>query len=790
MLRRSPAFALTAVLTLGLGIGANTAIFSVANGVLIRPLPYPSADRLAMVWMDNSRIGLREDWHSFPAYTEYREQNATFDDLAIFNNAARTLTGDGDPDRLIGAHSSANLFDVLGVRPIRGRTFTPDEDRAGASAVVVLSHGLWQRRFGGREDVVGRSIQLSGRATEVIGIMPEGFAFPNRDTAFWVPTGASDQQRTARGSLWLLMVGRLKAGVPLERAQADLARLNAAMVERFPAERGYGVFVAGYHDSLVGRVRPAIRVLIGAVACVLLIACTNVANLLLARASVRERELAVRAAIGAGRTRLVRQLLTESAIIGLAGGVVGLGLAWAGLSALVAVAPPDLPRLDAIGIDWRVLTATALLSIGTGFLFGLAPALQLSRTDPGQTMKEGARGSSALGRSLRRGLVVVEVALAVVLLVGAGLMLRSFERLQQVDLGFRPDHLLTARVSLWGERYRQAPAVVDFFEQAIARTEALPGVTGAAGTGTVFLSATPNSTNFSIEGRPEFPPEARVEVPVDAITPNYFRVMEIPLERGRVFDARDVAGAERAVIINGTMARTFWPGEDPVGRRIKYGLLAGQAPWMTIVGVVADTRRTGYDSPVRPETYLPFAQSPNSSLLLVVRTTGDPEAAAPGLRSAVRAIDPGIPVHGARALDSVLVDMTAQRRLNTLLLTVFGLVAAILAAVGIYGVIAYSVEQRTRELGVRVALGARPLGIVGLIVKEGLVLASAGLAIGLVAAFALSESMTSLLYGVSATDPATFAAIAAIAVMTATLASLLPALRAIRVDPVGALRAE
>jgi putative ABC transport system permease protein len=790
MLRRSPAFTVTAVFTLALGIGANSAIFSVASGVLLRPLPYPAPGELAMVWMDNARINLREDWHSFPDYLDYRGQNTTFADMAIFNGTSRTFSGEGDPERVVGAHSSSNLFHVLGVRAARGRTYTADEDKAGANSVVVLSHALWQRRYGGRDDAIGRTVLMNGRSMQIIGVMPEGFAFPTRETLFWVPTGATEQQRTSRGSLWLQVIGRMKPGVSIERAQADLERVSAALLQQFPGRKGYGVNVAGYREQIVGRIRPAILVLLGAVACVLLIACTNVANLLLARASVRERELALRAAIGAGRGRLVRQLLTESMLIGVVGGAVGIGLAWAGLSALLAVAPRDLPRLDAIGMDWRVLLFTLGLSLATGVAFGLAPALQLARTDPGQTMKEGARGSSPLGRSLRRGLVVVEIALAVVLLVGAGLMLRSFDRLRQVDLGFKPERVLTARVALWGEKYREPSSRIEFFRQVIERTESQPGVEGAAGIGTVFLTATPNSTNFAIEGRPDFRDEERVEVPVDAIMPNYFRVMGIALRQGRFFDERDAAGAPETVIINETMSRKFWPQGDALGKRIKYGSLNSQGPWMTIVGVVADTRRTGYDAVVRPETYLPHAQSPDSALLLVVRTAGDPAAFAPTLRALVKAIDPGIAVQLPMPIDALLVDMTAQRRLNTLLLTIFGAVAALLAAVGIYGVIAYSVEQRMRELGVRVALGAPAVRILRLIVSEVLTLALAGLVVGLGASLALSRSMASLLYDVSATDPATFAAIALVAILTALLASMIPALRAVRLDPVKALRAE
>jgi putative ABC transport system permease protein len=809
-LRRNPGFTVAALLTLALGIGANSAIFSVASGVLLRPLPYPDPNRLAMVWMTNSRINLLEDWHSFPNYWDYRAQNTTFDDLAVFNGTSRTLTDEGDPDRLIGAHSSAHLFDILGVRPIRGRVYAEAEDRPGANRVVVLSHGLWQRRFGGRDDAIGKRIQLSGVSTEIIGVMPGGFAFPTRETEFWIPTAPSDGNRQNRGSLWLQVIGRVKTGVTVAQAQADLERVNAGILERFPGQKGYGIYVRNYRDQIVGDVRPAILVLVGAVGFVLLIACTNVANLLLSRSATRERELALRAAIGAGRGRLVRQLLTESVLLGTIGGAAGLGLAWIGLHAILGSAPPDLPRLDAIALDGRVLAFTVVLSLVTGLLFGLVPALQLARTNPGETLKDAARGSSGLGRSLRRGLVALEMALAVVLLVGAGLMLRSFEQLQRVDLGFRSDHLFTARVGLWGPRYQPAQARVDFFAQLMDRIAAQPGVTGAAGVGTVFLSETPNSTNFSIEGRGDFPPEQAVEVPVDSVTPDYFRVMNIPLRRGRLFDARDrrdfpppapppTPGAPAAapvppppfdavVIINETMAKMFWKDEDPLGRRIKYGQQNSQGPWMTIVGVVADTRRTGYDAVVRPETYLPHAQSPDSGLTLVIRTQSDPAAFLPALRGVVRGIDSGMAVQGGRTIEDQLVEMTAQRRLNTLLLTVFGISAALLAAVGIYGVIAYSVQQRTRELSVRMALGASARGIIGLVLKEGLSTSLLGLAIGLAAAFALSRSMASMLYDVPPGDPVTFASIAGIAALVALFANLVPALRAIRVDPVQALR--
>jgi putative ABC transport system permease protein len=790
LLRRRPGFTTVAVVTLALGIGAGTAIFSVVSVVLLRPLPYPNADRLAMVWMTNARIDLDEDWHSYLNVQDYRDGSTTFDAIAVFNRRTATLAGGGEPERLIGAHASANLFDVLGVRPALGRVFTAAENEAGNDLVVVLSHGLWQRRFGGRDDVLEQTVELSGQIRRIIGVMPDGFSFPETDTAFWVPTSITESHRSVRSPIWLQAIGRLKPGVSVEQAQADLARVNAGILERSPDQKGYGVNVVGYHDQIVGSVRPAVLVLSGAVAFVLLIACANVANLLLARASTRVRELAVRAAIGAGRGRIVRQLLTESVVLASLGGLAGVGLAWLLLEVLVDLAPAGLPRMDAVAIDGRVLAVSAVMSIVTGVLFGLAPALQAVGLAPAASLSEGGRGATGTGGRLRAALVAGEVALAVMLLVGAGLMVKSFVRLQQVDLGFDAGGVLTARVTVSGERYQQAATIGEFFDEVIRRVQADPAIEGAAGIGTVLLDATPNSTNFSIEGRPDFAPEDRVEVPIDSITPNYFDVMRVPLLRGRFFDARDAREAPPAVIINQTFARMYWPDGDPVGRRIKYGRLASSNPWMTIVGVVADTRRTGYDAAVRPETYLPLAQYTTASLQMVVRTSGDPAAAAPVLRSAVRAVDPQVPLWQVGPLEDQLRELTAQRRFNTVLLSAFGLVATVLAAIGIYGLLAWSVEARTRELGVRVALGASTRGILALVLRQALVLCSAGLAIGLAGALALSRSLTSLLYDVSAADPATFVAITIATGLVALVACLVPAIRAVRVDPIRAIRTE
>jgi putative ABC transport system permease protein len=785
----APAFALIAIVTLALGIGANTAIFSVAAGILLRPLPYPNADRLAMVWMDNSRIKLREDWHSYPNYVDYRSRNSTFDNMAAFNRRYLTLTGSGEPERLSGAHSSASLFEVLGVQPMLGRTYSREEDQGGAM-VVVLSHRLWQRRFGAERDVVGRTIMLNGASRQVIGVMPEHFGFPSIDTELWVPSPASKELRESRSSIWVQVIGRRKPGVTVLQAQSDLARINVDIVRTFPNQKGYGVIVEDYREQIVGRIRPVLIALLGAVGFVLLIACTNVANLLLARASAREREVALRAALGAGHVRIARQLLTESLLLGVLGGAAGLGLGWVGVNALVAAAPENLPRLADIAIDGRVLAFTSGIALLTGLLFGLVPAFQLARTDPVHTLKEGGRSATGLGRALRRGLVVVEVALAVVLLVGAGLMIRSLVRMQRLDLGLRTDHVLSARVSLSGDRYREDAPAAEFARRLVERAATLAGATSAATIGTVFISATPNSTNFSIEGRPDFKPEERVEVPVDSITPDYFRVLEIPLREGRFFDQRDSANAPRAVIVNETMARMFWPGESPIGHRIKYGLLSSQGQWMTVVGVVADTRRTGYEAAVRPETYLPQAQSPDTGLALLVRATGEPMALVSSLRAVLREIDPLVPLESVHQLDTEVDEMTAGRRLNTTLFVVFAVIAAILAAVGIYGVVAASVERRTRELGVRLALGATGGSILRMVLVEGLGLVGVGLAAGMVASLALSGAMARLLYEVQPTDAATLTSIGALTVIVAFFACLVPAIRAVRVDPMTVLRAE
>jgi putative ABC transport system permease protein len=792
LMRRQPVFSLIALLTIALGIGATSTIFGVANGVLLKPLPYPNADRLAMVWMNNTRMGLKEDWHSIPNIQDYRAANRTFEAIAVFRNRNSSISGTGDAQMVAGASNSANLFAVLGVQPRLGRVFNEKEDQPQQDGVIVLSHKLWMRAFAGDEHAIGRSLVLNGRSRQVIGVMPEGFAFPLPTTEFWVPLAPSEQLRTARSSLWLMSIGRMKPGITVAQAQADLEPINADIIRRFPGQDGYGIYVAGYHDGLVARTRPAIIALLGAVAFLLLIACVNVANLLLSRASVREREVALRTAIGAGRLRLIRQLLTESAVLALVGGLAGVGLAWLGMRTLVAIAPPELPRLADITLDARVIAFTFGIALLTGLVFGLVPALQISRTGLSQALKEGGRSaSSGVGRVVRRTLVVVQVALALVLLTGAGLMVQSFLRLQRVDIGFDPARVLTLQVTLSGNAYRQPAAVNDFFMRTVEQVRALPGVDGASLISTLFLSSTPNSTNFSIEGRPPFTAAESVEVPFDSVAPGYFATMGIPVKSGREFTASDTAQAPAVAIINESMAKRFWPGESPIGRRFMYGgPPTPNAPWLTIVGVVGDTRRVGYDAPIRPETYVPMAQSPSPGMMMVVRSASDPAALASSIRGVVASIDRSQPVHHVATVEQLLGNLTAERRLNTLLFALFAIVAALLAAAGIYGVIAYSVEQRTRELGVRLALGARRSEVFTLVLKEGLILALIGVVAGVTAAFGATQVMRSLLYDTSATDPATYALMAVFALLVAVIACLVPALRATRVDPLTALRAD
>jgi putative ABC transport system permease protein len=792
VLLKRPAFTAIIVLALAIGIGANTAIFSVINAILLRPLPYKNPDRISMIWLDNKKLGVDQDWHSYPNYMDYKEQNQSFEDMAAFNDRSFNLTGAGEPVRVTGVWATASMFPVMGVEPALGRAFAVEEEEPGKDLVVVISNGLWQRLFGADRDVVGRPINLNGVDRTIIGVMPPGFSFPEKETEIWVPLALSPQRKQARGAFSLKAVGRLKPGVTIEQARADMGAIATRLQEQYPNMAGYGVNLVPLHEQVTGKVRPALLVLLVAVAFVLLIACANVANLLLARAAVREREMAIRAALGARRSRIVRQLLTESVVLAILGGVAGLLIATWGLDVLIALSPPDTPRLEQVGVDVRVMAFTLGVSLLTGLVFGLVPALESSKPDMNESLKEGGRGSTGgrRGSRVRNLLVVSEIALSLVLLICAGLMIRSFVRLQAFDLGFNPNNLITMHVQLPGSKYRNEQQAVDFFQRLFKRLESAPGVQAAGGISSIFLSDTPNSTTFTIEGRPPQPDAERVEVPVDGVTSNYFRVMGIPLLKGREFDDRDVIGSTPVAIINETFARRFFADEDPVGKRFVYGNPDPRNPWITIVGVVADTRRTGFEKAVRPETFLPQYQNPDTALTIVARTASDPAGFANTLRGEVWAVDKDQAVYDIKTMDQTLSEMTSRRRFTMTLLGVLAGAALILAAMGIYGVISYSVTQRTHEIGIRLAMGAQTSDVLRLIVGQAARLAFEGVSVGLVASFSLTRFMSSLLYGVSATDPLTFAAISLVLTGVALGASYVPARRAMRVDPIVALRYE
>jgi len=781
-------------LALALGLGANTAIFSVVKAVLLNPLPYPDSGRLVWVRESNPGGDIPDEPASEPNFNDWRTQSRSFEGLAAFANTALTMTGEGEPERVPGVAASANFFQVLGVAPALGRGFMPEEEAAGKNRVVVISDGLWRRSFGASPKALGQTLTLNGNPYTVVGVAPPDFKNPvrgQRPPEMWVPLAFNfDQSR--RRSDYLSVVGRLKEGAAVEQASADLSGIAARLAQEYPATNaGWGVTVVPLHERVVGDVRPALWILMGVVGFLLLIACANVANLLLARAAVRRQEIAVRSALGARRGRLVRQLLTESLLLSFAGGGLGLLLAAWGVELLVALSPGNIPRLDEAGLDARVLLFTFAVAVVTGGLFGLLPALSASKTDLAESLKEGGSRGSTAGqgaRRLRNSLVVSEIAIAVVLLAGAGLMVRSFQSIQAVDPGFRPERVLTFDLSLPAARYKEDAQLTGFYDQLGARAAALPGVERAAVTSALPLSGG-DILSFVIEGRPELPPEKVQDAEYSTVSPEYFDVMGIRLVSGEKFTERDRAGAPAVTLISETMARKYWPGEDPVGKRINLGDPA-RSPWRTVVGVVKDIRREALDKEPYPQMYSPIAQFPRRGLSVVARASGDPLGLVPAVRRELAGLDKDLPLSNVRTMEQVLAESVARRRFQMLLIAAFAGIGLLLAAVGIYGVISYSVAQRRHEIGVRMALGARAPDILRLVVGQGLGLALAGVGVGLLAAFALTRVMSSLLYGVSATDPVTFACVSLALLGVALLACLIPARRATKVDPMVALRYE
>jgi putative ABC transport system permease protein len=795
-LRKRPLFTAVAVLTLALGIGANAAIFSVVSGVLLRPLPYPDPDRLMMLWTYNPRQGFDKDVGTYPNFEDWRRQNTTFERMAAYTGASFTLTGAGDPAQIRGAIVTPGFFETLGTPVMLGRVFDDREAVAGGERTVILGHGLWTRRFGSDRLIVGRTISLNGVPHEVLGVMPQAFAHPE-DADLWTPLARSErfgQLMQARGSYWLTVIGRLKPGVARASAQAEMDTIAAGLERQYPVNAGIGVRLVPLHDEIVGDVRQPLLILGGAVCFVLLIACANVANLLLTRAASRQKELAIRAALGAGRGRLIRQMLTESLVLALAGGGAGLLLSAWGVDVLQAMAPPNVPRLSSIRIDMTVVLYTIVAAVATGLVFGIAPAFQGAATAAGEALKEGGRAGSegARGRRLRSVVAMIEIAVALVLLVGAGLLVRSFANMNRVDLGFDPRNVLALRLELPSARYREDAKITAFYDELASRLASLPGVQ-AVGLGTsVLLPALPNSATLSVEGRPPIDRSVpNLPVPYDSVTPAYFRALGIPLVRGRPFTDADRAGVLPVVIVNDAFVRRFFPNEDPLGKRVTFGNPTDTQPqWLTIVGVVGSTRRGGVDRAPWAELYYPIQQAPDRRMYALIRTSGDPTAITGAAQAQVWSIDSDQPISSVRTVEAVLARSQANRRFTTLLLGLFAVVALALAAIGIYGVMAYSMAQRTQEIGIRVALGAARRDVLRMVVSEGLKIAVVGLTLGLAGAFALTRFMGGLLFGVGAHDPLTFVALAFALLVVAALASFIPARRAMHVDPVVALRAE
>ncbi|HEV2147293.1 MAG TPA: ABC transporter permease [Longimicrobiaceae bacterium] len=800
-LLRSPGFTLVAVLTLALGIGATTAIYTVVDTVLLRPLGVADPDRLVVLRERNrgdETSPLRQGGTVSPAnFFDWEAQARSFSSLAYFTQWPLNLTGDGEPQEVQVQAASADLFSTLGVRPMLGRTFRPEEDDPegegiGFGGVAVLSHRLWQSRYGGDPDVLGKTIRVADLPLEVVGVMGPDFRMLGHRPDLWMPLAIQPGNRTDMGR-FLTAVGRLKPGIPLERAEEEMGAIARRLEEAYPDQNtGMGVTLMPAREQVVGEVRPALLVLLAAVGMLLLIACTNVANLLLGRATARRQEIAVRLSLGATRARLVRQLLTESLVLSAVGGAIGLAAAALGTRVLVRSLPESvqLPQMEAVAVDARVLAFALGVTLLTGILFGLAPALVSSRTDLQGSLRDGGRGSTG-GRApmrLRGALVVAEVALALMLLVGAGLLLRSFQKLQAVDTGMNPAGVLTLRMSLGSEAYGSADAQRGFLARLLPALEALPGVQAVGTTSHLPLTEEGKMGHNAFRADRPRPVQGRAtSVDFRVAGGDYFRAQGVRLVRGRTFGPRDDPGAPTVFVINESLARTLFPGEDPVGKRLAYPWFEGDVEG-EIVGVVEDVRETSVAAEPAPALYRAFAQMPDADLVVMIRTAGDPLALAGAAREAIRRLDPDLPVASVRTMASVVAGATARPRLSSYLLGGFAAVALLMAAIGLYGVIAYGVAQRRGEIGVRVALGADRAAILGLIVRQGMALTAAGLAVGLIGALALSRLLRSLLYGVTTTDAATFLAVPLVLAAVALLASYLPASRAARTDPATALR--
>ena len=798
VLLKSPGFSIVAVLALMLGIGANSAIFSVVNTILLKPLAYKDPEQLVAINHSYPKIDLKASV-SAPGYMYYREHAQSFSSIAALDGWQVNVTGDAEPERLAGARVSANLFSTLGASASLGRVFAEEENQVGRNRVVVLSDGLWRRRYAADPHILGKSIQLNGESYDVVGVMPSEFQFGReigRSFDIWSPVAFTPEDLSTDNLTFehLVVIARLKPQVTLRQAQAELDSIAANLREMYmPGEDAtqWTLSMDSLNALVVGDIKPALIVLLAAVCFVLLIACANVANLTLARGAARQKEIAVRTALGANRKRLIRQLLTESILLSLVGGVLGLFLAMWGVDALLRLNGDKIPRAYEIGLDSRVVLFTAAVSILTGIIFGLIPAFQSSRVELNDVLKEGGRGGArVLRQGIRNALVVVEVSMAIILLVGAGLLIRSFIRLQHVSPGFDPRNLLVMQLSLPDFKYHEVQKKGVFYDEMLERIRSLPGVTKAGAISVLPMSGQNQSGSFTIQGK--VVPKGELSPHGDrwAASADYFQTMNIALVRGRYFTEHDRVDAPNVAIVDESMARKYWPDQDPIGQRITFDGSDENPNWREIVGIVGHVKHKGLEGESRVQYYIPFDQQPRSDMFLAIRTVGEPSSLAGAVRNTIRGLDTDLPVYRVSTMDTLVAESLTQRRFAMLLLGIFAFVALALAVVGIYGVMSYMVAQRTNEIGIRMALGARVSDVVKLVVGQGMLPVIAGVVLGLAGAFLGARLMASLLFGVTATDPLTFIAVSITLALVAFLACFIPARRAARINPVTAIRYE